>query len=82
MTGLFIGLLTEQQLLDIVSAARADIAAGRSITSYTVPNLAVTKDRALAPDKMLLEARYALQILNPDLYGRSLRTKRTKSQFT
>lgn len=82
MTGLFVGLLTEAQLLAIVASATADISAGRSVTSYTVPNLSVTKDRAFQPKEMLLEARYALQILNPTLYGRSLTTKRTVAQFS
>jgi len=77
MTGLFIGLLTEAQLLAIVATATADITAGRAVTSYNVPGLSVTKDRPMTPKDMLQEARLALQILNPTLYGRSLITKRT-----
>lgn len=84
MTGLFVGLLTETQLLEIIETARKDIAAGRAITSYTAAGISVTKEHSatLPPRDVMLEARYALQCLKPEVYGRSLRTKRTVAQFS
>jgi len=81
MNGILVGLFSEAQLLAIVATATADITAGRAVTSYNVPGLSVTKDRPMTPKEMLLEARYALQILNPTLYGSSMTQKRTQAFY-
>lgn len=87
MQGVFVGL-TEAQILEIRDQARADIKAGRVVTSYTTPSgISVGKQhlastfKGVSPQDVLLECRYALQQLDGDTYGRDLVTDRTKAFF-
>jgi hypothetical protein len=87
MRGTFIGF-TEAEILAIRDQAKADITAGRVITSYTAPSgISVGKQHLasagpdMSPSEILLECRYALQKLDPVTYGRDLTVTRTKARF-
>lgn len=88
MQGIFVGL-TENQILEIRDQARLDIKAGRVITSYSAPSgISVGKQhlsstfKGMSPGDVLLECQYALQKLDPDTYGSSAITSRTKVAFS
>lgn len=74
--GIFVGL-SESDLLDIRATAVADIKAGRVITSYSDSGTSVSKQYAMPPKEMLMEATYALRQLDPDTYGASVKVIRT-----
>lgn len=69
--GLFIGL-TEQELLAIKAKAVSSITAGMVTTSYSDSGTSVGKAIAMPPKEMLAESLYALQLLNPLLYGQRI----------
>lgn len=68
MQGLFIGL-TEGELLAIKAKALSLITAGVTTTNYNDSGTSVGKAITLPAKEMLGEAIYALQLLNPTVYG-------------
>ena len=66
--GTFIGL-TEVELLAIKAKAVASITSGTIITNYSDSGTSVGKQVVMPPKEMLAEAMYALQVLNPAVYG-------------
>ena len=60
---------SEAELLAIRAQAKADITAGRVITSWSSGNTSTSKQISLSPVEMLRHVRTALKILNPDDYG-------------
>ena len=83
MRGLFVNAgLTESDLRGIRDAARVALAGKAQIVSYSTPGgLQVAKQFPLPPQEIMMEALYALQLLDPDTYGRSLTIKQTKVRF-
>ena len=68
-TGIFVGL-PESELLAIRAQAVSDIKAGRVITSYSDSGSSVSKQFAMPPKEVMAEVRHALQVLDPDTYGK------------
>jgi hypothetical protein len=82
--GIFVGL-TEAEILAIRTQAKADMTAGRVVTSYTAPSGISVAKRTVAdnmsPADILRECRFALQKINPTTYGSDLVTTRTRARF-
>lgn len=74
--GLFIGL-TEAELLAIKAKAVSLITAGVTTTSYSDSGTSVGKSITMTAKEMLAEALYALQVLNPSVYGQRVTVIRT-----
>lgn len=74
--GLFIGL-TEAELLAIKAKAVSLITAGVTNTSYSDSGTSVGKSITMPAKEMLAEALYALQVLNPSVYGQRVTVIRT-----
>lgn len=74
--GVFIGL-TEAELLAIKAKAISLITAGVTTTSYSDSGTSVGKAITMPAKEMLAEALYALQLLNPDVYGQRVTVIRT-----
>jgi hypothetical protein len=67
-TGIFIGL-SEAELLAIKAKAVSLITAGVTTTSYSDSGTSVGKAITMPAKEMLQESTYALQLLNPAVYG-------------
>lgn len=68
MLNLFEGF-TEAELLAIRAQAKADITAGRVITSWSSGNTSTGKQFAMSPAETLRYVRTALKVLDPTTYG-------------
>lgn len=66
--GLFIGL-TEAELIALKTKALANITAGTTMTNYSDNGTSVGKQITMPAKDVLSEALYALQLLNPAVYG-------------
>ena len=76
--GTFIGL-TENELLAIKAKAVAMITSGTVMTNYSGSGTSVGKQVVMPAKEMLSEAVYALQLLNPGVYG--VRTTVIKTEW-
>ena len=66
--GIFM-ILTVQKIEEIAAKAVEAITAGRSIMEYSDSGTSVSKQWSMAPDLVLIECRYALQMKEPERYG-------------
>lgn len=66
--GIFM-VLTIPQIEAILAKAVEAIMAGRSIMEYSDSGTTVGKQWTLAPDLVMIEARYALQLKDPERFG-------------
>ena len=66
--GLFIGL-TEAELIALKTKALANITAGTTMTNYSDGGTSVGKQITMPAKDVLAESLYALQMLNPGVYG-------------
>lgn len=67
-SGIFIGL-TEAELLAIKAKALAEVTSGVVMTNYSDSGSSVGKQVTMPAKDRLAEAMYALQLLNPSVYG-------------
>jgi len=74
--------LSETELLSIRSAAVASLTSngvvGQNIVSTTTRDLSVTFENNTTPDVIIKACNYALQMLDPEVYGTDLIRKKTK----
>lgn len=75
--GLFTVGFTVQDVLDIQAKAKADLKRGQTISSYSVAGGSFSKTQAMPIMDLLEECRYALQVLDPETYGRPRNITRT-----
>lgn len=68
ISGVFIGL-TEAELLAIKAKALAEVTSGAVVTNYSDSGTSVGKQVVMPARDRLAEAMYALQLLNPGVYG-------------
>ena len=80
MKGIFVGM-TESELLALRDTARTAAASGSAVTSFSAPGLSGSSQVTMPPDELLREVLYALQMLDPDTYGRSYLRTRTYARF-
>lgn len=66
--GIFM-VLTVPQIEAILAKAVEAITSGRAIMEYSDSGTTVSKQWTLAPDLVMIECRYALQIKDPERYG-------------
>jgi hypothetical protein len=74
--GIFIGL-SESELLAIRAKAVSLITEGKTIMSYSDTGTSVSKQFSMPPKEVLMEVRYALQLLNPAEHGKRTTVIRT-----
>lgn len=72
--GIFFTNWSEAELLQLIANVKRDLIAGRVVMNYTIGGKTVGKEWALSPEKLLAEARAALEKLDPVGYGRVTRT--------
>ena len=80
MKGIFVGM-TESELLDALSTARAQAVTGQSKVNWSAAGISVGKAQNMTPHEVVQEIRFALQKIDPDTYGRDLITTRTRIVF-
>ena len=79
--GLFTVGFSVAEVLEIQAQAKKDVKAGRVITSYTSGGTSAGKAQTLPTDRVLEECKYALQVLDPDTYGRPRTSRRVSANF-
>jgi hypothetical protein len=67
--------LTVPQIESIMQKAVEQILAGRAIMEYSDSGTTVGKQWVMAPDLIMIECRYALQIKDPERYGQMDRVR-------
>jgi hypothetical protein len=67
-TGCFL-ILSQQRIEAIVDKAGALLAEGKTMMAYTDSGTTVQKGWPMSVEQTLIEARYALQIKDPEQYG-------------
>ena len=67
-TGCFL-VLTQSQIETIVQSAVDQLTAGKVMMSYSDSGTSVSKQWPMKVQDVLVEARYALQIKDPNQYG-------------
>jgi hypothetical protein len=67
--GIFM-VLTVPQIEEILTKAVEAITAGKSIMEYADSGTSVSKQWTLTPDLVMIECRYALQLKDPERYGK------------
>lgn len=68
-TGIFIHGFTVTEVLGIQSAAKAALAQGLTVVSYTDSGTSVSKSWPIPPMQILEECAYALRVLEPETYA-------------
>ena len=79
--GLFVTGFTKAEVLAIQVRAKADVLAGREITSYGDGGKNVGKTRVMEVGQILAECDYALKKLDPSTYGNNRASRRTHANF-
>ena len=67
-TGCFL-ILSQNRIEQIADKAAEQLAAGRVMMSYSDSGTSVSKDWPMDVQTVLIEARYALQVKDPNKYG-------------
>jgi hypothetical protein len=71
--GLFTVGFTVAEVLAIQARAKADLLAGKVLTSYSEGGVSASKQIVMSPEKVLEECKMALQFLDPVTYPKPKR---------